>query len=407
MADYRKNEIVSGLFITGALLVFGLFAFRVGDLDAFGLFRGRVVTCEAYFSDIKSLDVGAKVTVAGRRVGTVRALDIEDRPVTAEEMEKLLDAFGPQAFPNLQPGMLKSRIRVRFELEDPALRFDPATARVSLLKDGFLGRHFLAFYPGHWSETDAPPALAAMDEESGEIAVTESADLDQLISTINPAVRKVDELLEVLRSEILDEAGVQSAKTALAEIGQSLEALSALLDADDPQGLHALVLQPLNGILSDADGALAQIREGVVVPAEAMLAEGPGLVADARRALGGAHEMLEENRPMVASILGQLDDATRDLDQQLADMSGQVESLLGSLEGAVGETRPELAETMRRLRRTMWQAEMAARKVRANPAFLLFGDEEADLDQQPADHSEAWRAGRARPYGQRGESDGE
>ena len=54
----------------------------------------------------------------------------------------------------------------------------------------------------------------------------------------------------------------------------------------------------------------------------------------------------------------------------------------------------------------MWQAELALRKVRANPAVLLFGDSESDLEAAPIDATNARRSGRAGIYPQRGEGDG-
>ncbi len=59
MADYRGSEIVSGLFIVLAVVVFGLFAFNVGGFRLPAVFRGKGLTCHAHFSDIKRLEKGA------------------------------------------------------------------------------------------------------------------------------------------------------------------------------------------------------------------------------------------------------------------------------------------------------------------------------------------------------------
>ena len=51
----------------------------------------------------------------------------------------------------------------------------------------------------------------------------------------------------------------------------------------------------------------------------------------------------------------------------------------------------------------MWEAELLVRKLRANPAFLLFGDDEVDYRVEPTDASRLLRSGRAKPFGQRDE----
>jgi hypothetical protein len=53
----------------------------------------------------------------------------------------------------------------------------------------------------------------------------------------------------------------------------------------------------------------------------------------------------------------------------------------------------------------MWEMEVAMRKVRANPATILFGDSERILEVEPSDEGDRMQRGRARPFSQRGESD--
>ena len=78
MADYRKHEILSGLFIMIAVVVFSLFAFKVGDLDLFALFRGEALDCRAFFTDVKSLNTGAAVKIGGQRVGKVTGVEKQE-----------------------------------------------------------------------------------------------------------------------------------------------------------------------------------------------------------------------------------------------------------------------------------------------------------------------------------------
>jgi hypothetical protein len=70
----------------------------------------------------------------------------------------------------------------------------------------------------------------------------------------------------------------------------------------------------------------------------------------------------------------------------------------------IAENRPDLSESLQALRRTMWELEMGIRKVRANPALLIWGDDEKLLGTWPADESGLRRSGRAAPYEQRDEN---
>ena len=80
-------------------------------------------------------------------------------------------------------------------------------------------------------------------------------------------------------------------------------------------------------------------------------------------------------------------------------------TLLRNVSGVVTDNRAGLAEIVRRLHHTVWHAELALRKIRANPAVLLFGDEESDYEAAPLDETGIRRSGRVKPYGQRDEKD--
>jgi ABC-type transporter Mla subunit MlaD len=402
MSSYTRNEVVSGLFVVGAAVVFALFAFRVGRLD-FGEWLGkRGAACIAWFDDVKTLEQGAKVVVAGHRVGTVREVRLTERPVDRVQLERLI-AEAPGITEGLAAGMSRMRLAVVFEIEDESVRFDPESARVSLAQDGFLGRHHLSFYPGHWSP-EAPPAPPPSGAQT-EIATAETAGIDQLISAVNPAVRRIDALLASLQEEVLDQEGVRAARAALGDLSTALREIATLLDSSAPEGMHALVLNPLRDLLVNANDSLDQVDERLIAPAEAVLKGAPPLLDEARAAARDLGAMLAENRPHVRSVVAQLDAATRDLEAQLASIESNLSALLRSTRGLVDETSPDLAETARRLRRAMWQAEMAARKIRANPAFLLFGDSEQDWEEGARDPAGTWRSGRAEAYRQRDEGE--
>ena len=105
MADYRRTEIVSGLFIVLAVAVFGLFAFQVGGLGVPEIVRGARLVCYAQFTDIKSLEKGAKVTVGGEPVGKVTSVRLVEATLTPEQYELLKRPYGPETFPGVEAGM--------------------------------------------------------------------------------------------------------------------------------------------------------------------------------------------------------------------------------------------------------------------------------------------------------------
>ncbi len=269
MADYHRSEIVSGLFIVLAVAVFGLFAFNVGGFELPRFMRGESLVCYANFTNVGSLEKGAKVSVGGRLVGKVTRLSIDEEVLSQREYDRMVEVSGTDAFPDLEAGMKRQVVQVEFELTDETLRLEPQTARVSLGQDGLLGTQYLTLDPGYWRENAGPEPIfmshLMTQDDRVKIEVQGAGGLDELIAAARPILRK------------------------------------------------------LSGILSD--------------------------------------------------------------------------------------NRADVAEIVRRLRRTMWQAEMAARKIRANPSVVIWGDDEPDLEAIEIDESVIRRTGRARPYRQRDESD--
>ncbi len=81
------------------------------------------------------------------------------------------------------------------------------------------------------------------------------------------------------------------------------------------------------------------------------------------------------------------------------------DDLLTSGNELITDGRKDFLETLSSLRRSMWEAEVAMRKIRANPGVVLWGDDEKLLSAWPTDPSSLRRAGRAPPYQQRDEND--
>ena len=118
MADYRRSAIVPGLFIVLAVAVFGLFAFNVGGFELPRIMRGESLVCYANFTNVSSLEKGAKVSVGGRLVGKVTKLSIAEEELTQSEYERMVEVSGTDAFPGLEAGMKRQVVEVEFELTD-------------------------------------------------------------------------------------------------------------------------------------------------------------------------------------------------------------------------------------------------------------------------------------------------
>lgn len=410
MSDYRKHEILSGLFILAAVVVFTLFAFKVGDVDVLAFLRGDVLECEAYFQNAGSIDAGSKVVVAGRRVGQVTA-------VSLVPPDQLSD--------HAREGRIEPLVKVSFEIEDQSVVIDQATARVVLTRDGLLGGQFLQLRPGTWP-ADKPPTKsqrAAMTEPV-VIQVGQEPGIQDVIAQAVPVIENVNLLLADLQKTVStintkiisdDEAvGVLSVVANLnSTIGQSrdlIKRLTELTALEHPDGLHQRVLLPMQKLIENADKDVNELtdilKNQTLASVNRILKDGEETMTLAKQSLTEFNDILKQSNPKIQTVLDDLKTTVGKLDGYLRTIAENAEKLLKNLDGTVTENRPDVRETVRRLRRTMWQAEMALRKIRSNPAVLLLGDNEKDLEAEPSDQSILRIEGRARPYGQRDERDG-
>ena len=387
MAEHRRSEVIAGLFVTLAVVAFGAFAFQVGDLGRLAVFRGRAVRFETHFVTIQNLSPGAKVTVGGRRVGTVIGFDWTEA------------AFDAASIQTVDPGMAREPgsgdvrpvVRVYFDLDDPGLRVEPTTARVLLRQDGILGQFNLELDPGYWPADRSPAMLFeyAWGDEPVFLRSAESAGIDALFSAAQGAIARVDTLLETVQLAI-DEPGAGNLIQQLLNDASAVASdFRKLLDETEDEGLHGSFLRPARRLLEHGNDVLGTIEKDVVAR---LLSRAESTLTKVDGALANVSGLLDEQAPKVGRILDGLAAGTTELRDAIA--TGRA---------ILGDNRANVAESSRRLRRALWEAEMALRKIRANPAYLLYGDEEPDLREQPLDLTELRATGRARPYSQRDE----
>jgi ABC-type transporter Mla subunit MlaD len=373
MASYRRSEIVSGLFVVLAAVVFGLFAFKVGRFDLMGLLKDDAVTCRTYFANVKTLQVGSKVRVGGREVG---------------EITNLVLVEGPTPLTKQEPAALNRLVNeVTFELTYPQLRLDPETARVHLAQESLLAPHFLELDPGRWRGSRPPATLFEAELPPVVIIASEAGvGIDELMAQARPVLNDLGALIHTVNQRLLTDGNVEAINRVISE-----------LDAAIGEGRQ--LVTHLNRDLLAPENVAALERTVHNLDAA---------VADGRSAAGRIDALLDaEQDPRLDNLLTELGTTTRELRADLDAISTDLRRLLGDTDRVVGQAETELAEVSRRLRRTLWQGEMALRKIRANPSLVFFGDDETDLEARDLDLTEIRLRGRARPYEQRDERNDE
>lgn len=369
MARHQRREIVPGLFVLAAGAVFALFAFRVGRWEVLDFLKGDRLLCRSVFDEVKTLSVGARVVVSGRSVGVVDRLAWTEREYTPEDLEILRRRLG-----TLPPGIgTEARrlvVQVDFELTDETLRLDRETARVTIRQDGFLGQHYIDLYPGFWpAEMEPPTILAAGYEEPLLLPAHAAGGLELLTATVADAVASLDALITTLNEGVLSPANRENLGAMLGSLRGAAEDMRGMLG--EGGGLRTGLLEPFQQLLESATAALATLREDTLPGADRLMAE----------TSAGAAELRES----------------------LAAVQGDLRQVLDQLEATLVDTRPALADAVQRLRGALWQAEMAMRRIRADPSVLLWGAEQADLEARERDESGVRATGRARIYRQRDE----
>jgi len=408
MVDYRKHEILTGLFIIAAILVFALFSFKVGGLDLLKPFRGRTLACWSDFPDVKGLEVSANVLAGGRKVGRVTAIELA----------------GPEALKD--GGRL---VRVHYEIHDLDLPLDRDSATASVVRDGFIGTFFLKLEVGDFEDGIPRP----IREQSGlpdEIEIKSGVEegFEDLMSKASPLIEKAeklldqaDEMMTILNTEILKDTRNSPDVISVPEILDQVSGLMEdgrdfvrrvdrmLTDTEYADGVHQQIVKPIGELVRNADKSVTEITSALVDRtlrnADAAIVEGQAAIKDARRALDTLNGMLDTNAPKVNAIVSDLETTMGTVKGKIEDLTSEMDEILNQITGTIRDNRADLRTIVRRIRKTMWELEIASRKLRANPAVVIWGDDEEDLSVDPVDESGIRRSGRAKPYDQRDEED--
>jgi len=298
-------------------------------------------------------------------------------------------------------------------------------AQVKLAMDGFLGTHYLSVEPGVWPEGLKPkpvrsqslPNVVVLDveAEAGFTALIDKAqpmfdEFTELIHRINAMAATLQENV-ISKNEKVGIVGLM--RDIKGGVGQARDILQSVQDfwqVDNPNGLHQTVLFPLKDLIGNANQGVLEVSQNIlnkVLPqVQQILHDGHAAVAEAHGVIKQIEGVVTDNRKRIAHIVQQLSKSSDTLSAGLKDIRGGINKLLSASQGTLEENRADLREIVRRLRRSMWETEMLIRKIRSNPAVLIWGDSEPVWNAREADRERQRLSGRAKPYGQRDEEGG-
>ncbi len=408
MNEYKRSEILSGLFVVLALFVFSLFAFKVGDFNPFAFLEGKRVKCVTHLTDIQGLAEGAMVAVAGHEVGRVTSLTIVPKTLTEEQRTKLTAILGEEAADANLADSTRQVVEVTFELRSQTLSVNLDSAHVFVTKQGFLGTDFLALDPGLFRGELTPIASANLTEPL-VLKALDGGGLDQLINQLGPVVGRIQSILQTLDEEVFSQSNMSQISTTLETLKTTTDEVRKLVNPEDAESFQGLVVRPLNQLLLHADESVVELKERLLSrtlsDAESLLSNGSKLITSLDEVSDRAGKSLASVSDRAEDLLKSLDQTAIDLSQSMQSLEKEIASVVNTTDELLSSARPDLLESLRRIRRTTWEAEMTMRKIRSNPAYLLFGDEEPDLSEREFDGTQLRQSGRARPYRQRDETD--
>ncbi len=308
MSSNRRSEIVTGLFVTLAAVVFALFAFKVGRFDLMGLLKDDAMTCRTYFANVKTLQAGSKVRVGGREVGEVVDLVLVEAPTATAAP----DAGGLERLVN----------EVTFELTYPQLRLDPDTARVRLAQESLLAPHFLELDPGRWPAASPPATLF-------------EAELPAVVAIASEAGVGIEELMAL-------------AQPAIAELGTLIRTVNEQLLTEDNLGAVSRALGELDGVIAEGRQVAATLNRDLLTPENVAALERTihnldGAVAEGRSVAARLDALLEgEEDPRLDDLLAEVSAATGELRVNLNAVSADLRQLLQNTDRVVGHAETEL-----------------------------------------------------------------
>jgi phospholipid/cholesterol/gamma-HCH transport system substrate-binding protein len=204
-----------GVFIVAALLIFAAAVFWIGKNRM--LFQSKY-RLNAEFEKVSGLTVGAEVRVSGIQKGTVRRIDLPNRP--------------------------DQKVRVEMDLDSETRRVIRKDSTASIKAEGLIGDEYVEIAPG---TNDAPPVPDNATLE-GAPAV-EISDLikkaDNLLDSANGTIQNVSRTadnLDSITSKINNGAGTMGALINDKKVYQNVNQATAEMQEDMEAAKHNFLM---------------------------------------------------------------------------------------------------------------------------------------------------------------------
>lgn len=280
-----------GIFVLGAVLLFGVAVFMIGDRQMAFTRRFELYT---EIGKVTGLQPGAVVRVSGARAGEVTEIT-----------------------PPAQPA---GKFRIRLQVTEELHQLVRTDSIASIETEGLVGGSFLAIASGSADAPQAPPLSTIPGKEPFEIA--------DLLEQMNSTIVKVNTTIDDMRGEL---------ETTIVSIGTTVENANALLT--DVSGDVRRMTAAGSKVSDDLSTLVAGVRDGrgtvgklfaddqLYDHVTRIAANAEEITTDARTVIGEAREALAGMKGSQGQVAGLTGSLKQTLDDARSAMSGLSENM--------------------------------------------------------------------------------
>ncbi len=204
-----------GVFVVGAFLLFGIGVFWIGEQQM--LFRSKY-RLNADFQNVAGLAAGAQVRVSGVTTGTVRRIDLPQRP--------------------------DQKVRVEMSLDSDTRKIIRQDSRAAIRAEGLMGDEYVEITPGSNEAASVNDNSTLQGTQPVEISdLVQKA--DGILNTAGSAMQNVNEAtgdLSSIASKINDGKGTMGALVNDKQVYQNVSKATAELQEDMEAVKHNFLL---------------------------------------------------------------------------------------------------------------------------------------------------------------------